>query len=95
MEPTSFVLPSPFSDVVAGKIAGVTIPPIIARKTDPIQEFFVSNLDEIMASGMDLHETPDAVSVFFNPSKVTPEQIEEADKAGKLLELFPPVTRLS
>lgn len=88
-EAPAFQLPSPFADVVAGTIPGVTVPPIVQGKTDQLQEFVVSNLDEIMASGLDMHETDDAMTVFFNPSKVTPEQIDKAAKAGKLLELFP------
>lgn len=84
-----FQLPSPFSDVVAGTIPGVSIPPIVGRKTNQIQEFVVANMDDIMASGLDLHETDDATTVLFNPAKVTAEQIDEAAKSGKLFELFP------
>lgn len=93
--PVAFQLPSPFSDVLAGTIPGVSILPIVRRKTDPVQEFVVSNLDGIAASGLEIHETNAAITVLYNPHKVTHEQIDAAEKAGKLLELFPAVKQFS
>lgn len=82
-------LPSPIADVHAGTIAAISLAPITGRKTDPLQEFVVQNLDEISAAGVDYHELPDKHSVLYNPTKVTPEQLDTADKAGKLFELAP------
>lgn len=82
-------LPSPISDVQSGSVPAISLAPIQGKKTDPLQEFVVQNLDEISAAGVDYHELPDHHSVLFNPAKITPAQIDAADKAGKLFEVAP------
>jgi hypothetical protein len=88
--PAAPSLPSPFLDVANGLVPAISLAPIEGKKTDPAQEYAVSNLDELSASGIEYHEIADTnESVFFNPSKISAEQIDEAYKAGKLHEIAP------
>lgn len=89
-------LPSPFADIASGAMPAITLAPIEDQKTDPAQEFTVANFDALAAAGIEYHEIPESSeSVLFNPSKVTPEQINEAYAAGKLHELAPVVRDLA
>jgi len=92
--PAAPQLPSPFSDVLAGTVPAVSLAPIHGRKTDPAQEFVVQNMDELAQAGIDYHELPDHHSVLFNPAKISSEQLDSADKAGKLFDVAPLVTKL-
>lgn len=93
--PAPAAFPSPFSEVISGALPAVSLAPISDRKTDPAQEFVVSNLDELTAAGLDYHELKDNHSVLFNPAKITAAQLDEADKAGKLFEIAPLVHDLA
>lgn len=81
--------PSPFADVAAGTVPAISLAPIENRKTDEAQEFAVQNLDALKDAGVEYFELSDAHSVFFNPAKISLEQIEAADKVGKLFEVAP------
>lgn len=79
----------PFSDVIAGNLPAVSLPPIVGRKTDPLQEYLISNYDDMANSGLEMHETPDAFTVLFNPKLITAAAIDKADKEGRLQEVAP------
>jgi hypothetical protein len=89
-------IPSPFADVAQGSVPAVALAPIEGDKTDPAQKYAVENLESLAKAGIEYHEIADtAESVFFNPAKLSVEQIEEAYKAGKLHEIAPLVTDLA
>lgn len=93
--PAPAALPSPFADVAAGSVPAVSLAPIQGGKTNAAQEFVVSNLDSLSEAGLDYHEVAEtSESVIFNPSKITPAQIDEAVAAGKLHEIAPLATDL-
>lgn len=87
--------PSPFADVLAGSVPAVSLAPLHGSKTDPAQEFVVSNFEELTNAGLDYHETPDNHSVLFNPKVISADQIDKADKAGELFRLAPLVKDLA
>jgi len=83
-------IPSPFVDIVEGKVPGVTLPPINDGQMSPAQEFVVSNFNALMDAGLDYYEFEDtAESVIFNPQKISEQQLKEAREAGTLGELLP------
>jgi hypothetical protein len=82
-------LPAPFDAVAAGQLPAVSLPPIEGETVGPLAEFVISNLDTLLAAGLDYHETKDNLSVFFNPKVVTEEAIQKAEKEGTLLEIAP------
>lgn len=86
---SSVQLPSPFNELVQGKIPAVQIPPIDGEAMDPVQQFAVENLADLLAKGLDYHETADQRTVFFNPKKVTEKQVADAEKDGTLDKIAP------
>jgi len=83
-------VPPPFSDVVAGTVPAVAVPPIHKdTEPDPVQSFVIQNLDTLTKAGLDYYEAADLSTVLFNPSKITEAQLQEADKAGKLSSVAP------
>lgn len=87
--PAGSGFPSPLADVEAGSVPAISMAPIREGKMDEIQKFTVENFDAILQSGLEYHDLPDAHSVLFNPKLISIEQIEAADKAGKLFEVAP------
>lgn len=85
-------LPSPFLDVVQGKLPAVVLPPI-SKGTNPPPEvsFAVQNFDTLLKAGLDYYETKHSDTVLFNPKLLTEDQVKAAEKAGKLQELTKPV----
>jgi len=83
-------VPPPFSDVVAGTVPAVAVPPIHKdTEPDPVQSFVIQNLDTLTKAGLDYFEASNATTVVFNPAKISEAQLAKADKAGKLNEVAP------
>jgi hypothetical protein len=87
-------IPSPFDDVAAGKIPAVTLAPIEGRQTDPAQEYIVQNFDKLPDLGLEYVELSKSHSVVFNPKETSAEELQAADKAGKLFDVAPLVRAL-
>jgi hypothetical protein len=89
--PDSGTLPTPFDAIAAGQLPGLQVPPITkeAGALDPIQDFVVSNLHTLQASGLDFTDLPNDVTVVYNPSVVTTEAIAAAFSDGTLDQLIP------
>ncbi len=88
--------PSPFADILAGKVGAVSLAPIENEDMDPVQAYTVENLEKLGAAGANYWEAPGTLeSVIFNPDVVTEQQLEEAAKAGKLQEIAPRATDLA
>jgi len=89
--PTDTALPTPFDAIAAGQLPGLQVPPVTkeAGALDPIQDFVVSNLHTLQASGLDFTDLPNDVTVVYNPEVVTTEAIAAAFKDGTLDQLIP------
>src|SRR5262245_23631183 len=58
----------------------------------PEAKIITENKDPLMKAGFNFYRSLDgALGVMFNQTFVSPEQIQQADQAGKLLEVAPPV----
>lgn len=82
-------IPSPFDDIIAGRIPAVSLAPVVGRQTDPAQEYAISNLDKLNDAGLEYHELKDHYSVLFNPAKISAAQLDAADKEKKLFAVAP------
>lgn len=90
--PTPADLPPPFSGIASGEIAAVALPPEKADKPPgALGQFVQANLPAIVASGIDFFETKDLHSVFFNPARISLEDLKKADRKGKILEVALPI----
>lgn len=83
-------IPSPFADVVAGKIPAVSLPPIEGDQLDPTQEYVSQNLDTLLEAGLEYLETEDQTTILFNPAVVKKQDLEAAQKDGTLGQLVRP-----
>ena len=94
LDPQANQLPRPFADIVAGTLPAVSLAPIVHRQTDEAQEYVVSNFIQLGEAGLGYHELKSNHSVLFNPTKISTEQIDAAEEAGKLYEVAPLVREL-
>jgi hypothetical protein len=93
--PAPVAFPSPLSDVVAGSLPAVTIPPVPKDgEPDPIQIYVSDRFDSLLKAGLDWHETKDQSVVLYNPDLISTEKIAAAEKAGNLNKIAPPVKQL-
>jgi hypothetical protein len=88
--PTPADLPPPFSDVAAGSLPAVSLPPEPRnRVASPLSSYVAQNLHQLASAGLDLYEGIHKDSVFFNPTKITLEELKKADRAGRLFKVAP------
>lgn len=88
--PTPAELPSPFSHIAAGELPAVALP-AEKRNADggPLSQYVQQNLHNLVAAGIDIYESRGKESVFFNPTKVSLEELKKADAKGDLFKLAP------
>ncbi len=87
--PTPGQLPPPFSSVAAGELPAVTLPPERKNQSSPLSQYVQGNLHDLVSASIDFYEAKDKHSVFFNPTRITLEQLKKADRAGDLLKIAP------
>lgn len=85
-------LPPPFSGLASGDITAISLPPEKSNKpSSPLSQYVQANLPTLVAAGLDFFESKDQHSVFFNPVKISLEELQKADAKGDVLKLAPPV----
>ncbi len=84
-------LPAPLDAVAAGQTPAAVLPPVQPNQPpDDVQEFVISNFDNLATLGLAAFEAPDMSTVIFNPQMVDQKQLEAAAKAGTLDQLLNP-----
>ena len=85
-------LPSPISDVAAGRMAGVTSPAFDPQNVPPLMSQLLKiGIPGLEEAGVSLFETAKSETVFYNPTKVDEETLRQADQNGTLYEIAPPI----
>ena len=90
--PSADSLPSPFSNVAAGDIPAISFPPEKpGEESGPLSMYAQQNLPTLLKAGLDVFESGDLYSVFFNPTRVSLEELKKADTRGELLDIAPSI----
>lgn len=90
--PSADSLPSPFSNVAAGDIPAISFPPEKpGEESGPLSMYAQQNLPTLLKAGLDVFESGDLYSVFFNPTRVSLEDLKKADTRGDLLDIAPSI----
>ena len=85
-------LPSPVSDVAAGRIAAVTTAPFDATNVPPLMSQLLKiGVPALEEAGLSLFETAKSETVFYNASKVDEATLKQAEQNGTLYEIAPPI----
>lgn len=80
--------PSPFLDVLEGKVPGVTVPPLQPGQENEVQNYAVEHFTDL-AEVLEYTELPDMRSVFYNPQLVNEKDIQAAAEQGTLDSIAP------
>ena len=82
----------PLELIATGAVPAATVPPGL---DDPIVDQIANGFVDAAESGtVDFFDSSAGDTVLFNPTKIDRATLEEADRAGKLYEVAPPVTEL-
>jgi len=82
--------PFPLSFVGSGELPAVTFPPEPQdRSLSAVSAWIARNLDPIVRSGIDFTELKDKRSVLFNPKKISREEINTAEREGRVERIAP------
>lgn len=80
--------PSPFADIVAGKVPGVVLDPIEGGQPTDVQEFAIAHFPEL-TEVLGYTDTEAGHSVFYNTKLLSEDKVHELDRAGKLTSALP------
>jgi len=75
-----------FKDVLTGAIPGVVV---AAGQYYPSAGPAVKHMEDVLKLGLDFYFAYDNSTALFNPAKITEQELQAADKAGKLNQVLP------
>lgn len=84
-------LPQPLDAVAAGQQPATILPPVQPNQPpDDVQEFIISNFENLPQLGLEAFEAPDLSTIVFNPQLLDRASIESAVQNGTLEQLLSP-----
>lgn len=84
-------LPQPLDAVASGQVPATVLPPVQPNvPPDPVQEFVISNFEQLPQVGLDVVEAPDMSTIVFNPQLIDRASVEKAAQEGTIDQLMAP-----